>query len=73
MNTERIEEYRIIVAANQQELSKQVTEAINEGWQPFGSFVRSEQTAQWSQAVVKIRPVVRRSLTDPLSVTKREA
>ena len=69
---QRIEEYRIIVNQSAQELGKQVTQAIEDGWQPFGDFARSEQRAEWAQAVVKIKPVVKRSVSEPLSVSKRE-
>jgi len=71
MNGDRIEEYRIILVQNPQELSKQVNQAIAEGWQPFGNHVRSDQTNQWSQAVVKIKRGVRRAVSEPLAVTKK--
>jgi Domain of unknown function (DUF1737) len=71
MNGERIEEYRIVLVQNPQELAKQVNQAIAEGWQPFGNHVRTEQTAQWSQAVVKFRRVSKRPVSEPLSETKK--
>ncbi len=72
MSTEMIEEYQVIVVSNAAELGTLVTQKIREGWQPLGSLLRSDQNGQWAQAVVKVKPVIRRSLKDPLSVTKRE-
>jgi len=72
LSTEKIQEYRVIVTSAVQELGQQVNKAIGEGWQPFGSLLRSDQNGQWAQAIVKLKPVVKRPIAEPLSVTKRD-
>jgi hypothetical protein len=69
---QRIEEYQILYVSGAGELARLVTENIKDGWQPFGNIIISPGNSYWAQAMVKYKAVAQRSLTNPLSVTKRE-
>ena len=63
-------EYKLVTGSSAEELSKNVSALIAEGWQVSGNPVRCESPQSWAQAMVKPREQLKRRATQPVAVKR---